>query len=204
MNLPAASVHFPGAVRPENAKQKATLSAGGAPWLFPVEGNVIYFFSILLILLALLQATVVPVIPYLGIRPDLVLLLVLAWTMVRGIKEGAIAALIGGLALDIFSPLPLGTHALAMLVIIVPVGWLGAPFYRGNLVFPIGGAFLATLIYNVILLGLSTLLGQNILWGGLLWRVVLPMALIEATLMPIVYWMLDRIDRRVHPRFTIA
>lgn len=163
----------------------------------------IYFFSILLVLLALLQATVVPAIPYVDIRPDLVLLLVLAWTMVRGIQEGAVGALIGGLALDIFSPLPLGTHALAMVLVIVPVGWLGAPFYRGNLVFPIGGAFLATVVYNVLLLGLSGLLGLEILWGGLLWRVVLPMAFIEATLMPIVYWALDRIDRRGHPRFTI-
>jgi len=164
----------------------------------------IYFFSILLILLALLQATVVPVIPYVGIRPDLVLLLVLAWTMVRGTTEGAVGAMVGGLALDIFSPLPLGTHALAMLAVIVPVGWLGTPFYRGNLVFPISGAFLATVLYNVLLLGLSRLVGQNILFGGLLWRVVLPMALIEATLMPLIYWVLDRIDRRVHPRFTIA
>lgn len=164
----------------------------------------IYLYSILLILLALLQATIVPAIPYVDVRPDLVLLLVLAWTMVRGTTEGAVGAMVGGLALDIFSPLPLGTHALALLMVIVPVGWLGAPFYRGNLVFPIGGAFLATVLYNVLLLALSRLLGHDILWSGLLWRVVLPMALIEATLMPIIYWVLDRIDRRVHRRFTIA
>lgn len=163
-----------------------------------------YFISILLVLLALLQATVVPVIPYVDIRPDLVLLLVLAWTMVRGTTESAAGALIGGLALDLFSPLPLGSHALALLLTIVPIGWLGAPFYRGNLAFPIGGAFLATVLYNMLLLVLSRILGQAVLWGGLLWRVVLPMALIEATLMPLVYWALDRIDRRVHRRFTIA
>jgi rod shape-determining protein MreD len=165
---------------------------------------VVYVLSILLILVALLQATIVPAIPYVDIRPDLVLLLVLAWTMVRGTTEGAVGALIGGLALDLFSPLPLGSHALIMLLIIVPIGWLGAPFYRGNLAFPIGGAFLATALYNVLLLLLATILGQDILWGGLLWRVVLPMALIEATLMPLAYWLLDRIDRRVHRRFTIA
>lgn len=159
---------------------------------------------ILLILLALLQATIVPAIPYVGIRPDLVLLLVLAWTMVRGTTEGAVAAFVGGLAMDVFSPLPLGSHALAMLLTIAPVGWMGAPFYRGNLAFPIGGAFLATLLYNVLLLLLSRLFGQEVVWAGLLWRVALPMALIVATLMPLIYWALDRIDRRVHRRFTIA
>lgn len=164
----------------------------------------VYVLMILLVLLALLQATIVPAIPYVDIRPDLVLLLVLAWTMVRGTGEGAAGALVGGLALDVFSPLPLGTHALAMLAVIAPVGLLGAPFYRGNLAFPIGGAFLATVLYNVLLLVLLRILGQDVLWGGLLWRVVLPMALIEATSMPLVYWALDRIDRRVHRRFTIA
>jgi rod shape-determining protein MreD len=164
--------------------------------------HIVIFF--LLILLALLQATVVPAVPYIGIRPDLVLLLVLAWTMVRGTTEGAVAAFIGGLAVDIFSPLPLGSHALVMLLTIAPIGAMGAPFYRGNLVFPIGGAFLATVLYNVLLLLLSRLLGQDIVWGSLLWRLALPMALITATLMPVVYWALDHIDRRVHRRFTIA
>jgi rod shape-determining protein MreD len=165
---------------------------------------VLYVIPFLLILLALLQATLIPPVPYVGIRPDLVLLLVLAWTMVRGTKEGAVGAFVGGLALDVFSPLPLGSHALALLLTVVPVGWLGAPFYRGNLVYPIVGAFLSTMLYNVLLLGLSRLLGQGILWGSMLWRVALPMALMEATAIPLVYWVLDRVDRRVHRRFTIA
>jgi len=165
---------------------------------------VVYFVSILLILVALLQASVLPAIPYVEIRLDLVLLVVLAWTMVRGTTEGAAVAMVGGLALGLFSPLPLGIHALAMLLTIVPVGWLGAPFYRGNLAFPVGGAFLATILYNVLLLILSRILGHEIVWGGLLWRVVLPMALFEAAVMPLAYWALDRIDQRVHRRLTIA
>jgi rod shape-determining protein MreD len=165
---------------------------------------VLYVIPLLLILLALLQATLLPPVPYVGIRPDVVLLLVLAWTMVRGTTEGAVGAFVGGLALDVFSPLPLGSHALMLLLTVVPVGWIGAPFYRGNLIFPIAGAFLATALYNVLLLALGGLLGQSILWGSMLWRIVLPMALIEATLMPLVYWILDRVDQRVHRRFTIA
>jgi len=164
----------------------------------------LYVIPFLLILLALLQATLLPAVPYVGIRPDLVLLLVLTWTMVRGTTEGAVGAFVGGLALDIFSPLPLGSHALAMLLTVVPIGWLGAPFYRGNLVYPIAGAFLSTMLYNMLLLLLSLFAGQGVLWGGMLWRMALPMALLEATLIPLVYWVLERVDRRVHRRFTIA
>ena len=159
---------------------------------------------LLLVLLALLQATVVPAIPGLGLRPDLVLLVVLAWTMVRGTREGAVGAFVGGLALDIFSTLPLGSHSALLLLIIVPVGWLGAPFYRGNPIYPIGGAFLATLLYNVLLLALGSFLGQPVPWASMLWRLVLPMALGEAALISLVYWIMDRLDRRLYRRFTIA
>jgi rod shape-determining protein MreD len=118
--------------------------------------------------------------------------------------EGAVGAFVGGLAMDVFSPLPLGSHALAMLLTVVPVGWLGAPFYRGNLAFPIAGAFVSTVLYNLLLLALSRILGQGIVWGSMLWRVALPMALMEATLIPLVYWVLDRVDRRLHRRLTIG
>ena len=164
----------------------------------------LYVIPALLVVMALVQTTLLPVVPHVEIRPDLVLLLVLAWAMVRGTNEGAVGAFVGGLALDVFSPLPLGSHGLALLLTVVPVGWIGAPFYRGNLVYPIAGAFLATMLYNMLLLLLSRLVGHEVLWGSMLWRIALPMALIEATLIPLVYWILDRVDRRVHRRFTIA
>lgn len=163
-----------------------------------------YVIAPLLVLVALLQATIVPDIPGLGIRPDLVLLLVLAWTMARGTREGAVGAFVGGLALDIFSALPLGSHALLLLLTVIPVGWLGTPFYRGNPLYPIGGAFLATLFYNALLLALSAFLGQKVLWASMFWRMALPMALFEAALISLVYWILDRLDRRLYRRLTIA
>jgi rod shape-determining protein MreD len=161
---------------------------------------VVYVFPVLLLLLALLQATVVPALPFLEVRPDLVLLIILVWTMVRGLGEGAIGAFVGGIALDALSTFPLGSHALVLLLVILPLGWLAEPRYRGNLLLPIVGTFLATILYNVLLLTLSQILGLAPAWGPSLWRIVLPLALTEAILTPLVYWILDFIDRRGHRR----
>ncbi len=160
----------------------------------------VYVLPVIMVLLALLQATLLPVVPALEVRPDLVLLVVLAWTMVRGYGEGAVGAFVGGIALDALSSLPLGSHALVLLLAVLPLGWLAEPKYRGNLLYPIVAAFLTTMLYSVLLLTLSQLLGQSPAWGAVLWRVALPLGLVEAVLIPLVYWLLDFLDRRLRRR----
>jgi len=162
------------------------------------------FAIVLLLLLALLQATVMPQIPLLGVRPDLVLLLTVAWVMVRGLHEGAILAFIGGIVLDLFSSNPLGSHGVALLLTIVPLGLLVAPLHRGNLVFPVAGAFAATILYNLLLLILLQILGEKVVWLTRVAQFVLPLALVHAALMPLAYWATDRLDRRVHRKMRIA
>jgi rod shape-determining protein MreD len=157
-----------------------------------------------LVILALLQVTVVPRVPLLNVYPDLVLLAVLAWTMVRGVREGAIEAFVGGIMLDLLSSQPLGSHALALILTVIPTGLLGEPVYRGNLAFPVLGAFLATFLYNGILLLMSRLFGEAVNWGNTLWRIVLPLALVQSILMPLTYWLVDRLDRRLDRRMRIG
>lgn len=160
----------------------------------------VYGITLTVLLLALLQVSLMPRLPLLGIRPDLVFLVALAWGMVRGSAEGAIVAFGGGLALDILSSFPLGGQALALLLTVVALSWLGAPFYRGNPLFPVAGAFLGTWAYHFLLLLLSQLFGQVVSWGGTLRYVVLPLSLVEAALMLPVYWLLGWLDRQARRR----
>ncbi len=164
----------------------------------------LYLSIVVLLILALLQGALMPTIPLLGIRPDLILVLLLAWTMVRGVREGVVGAFIAGLALDVFSSYPLGSHSLVLALTVLAVGWLEAPVYRENLAFPIIGTAAATLLYNLLLMGLSQLLGQPVAWGSLLWRFILPLALLEAAMMPLAYWFADRMDQRLTRRMRFA
>ncbi len=75
-------------------------------------------------LLAAIAATVASVIelsllPYLRIadvHPHPVLVLVVVWTIVGGLDSGLAVAFVGGLALDLLAPRPLGMSAFALLV----------------------------------------------------------------------------------------
>ena len=60
-------------------------------------------------LAAILQGAIVARIAD-GPRPDLALLVVLAWSMLRGVTEGAVAGLTAGRALDLLSAAPFGLH----------------------------------------------------------------------------------------------
>lgn len=155
---------------------------------------------IVLVLVAFVQSAAMPRVPLLGVRPDLVFLGVVAWTVVRGLREGAIGAFVGGMALDLLSPGWLGSHALALLLVVAAVGAMVAPLHRGNLLFPAAAAFLGTIAYHLVLMVLT----------GVPWhpesvvRVVLPLALVHAALMPLAYALSEWLDRRIRPRIRIG
>ncbi len=155
---------------------------------------------VVLVLLAFVQSAAMPKIPLLGARPDLLFLGVVAWTVVRGLREGAIGAFVGGMALDLLSPGWLGSHTLALLLVVAAVGAMVAPLHRGNLLFPAGAAFLGTIGYHLLLVVLT-----GVPWHSeVLVRVVLPLALVHGALMPLVYALSEWLDRRIRPRMRIG
>jgi rod shape-determining protein MreD len=62
-----------------------------------------YWMFAFLFVLSLLQSTVLPRITVLGVHPDLLLMVVTSWSLLRGSEEGMLWALIGGLGMDLLS-----------------------------------------------------------------------------------------------------
>ena len=67
--------------------------------------------------IGLLQTTFVPYLSLLGAKPNLMLLVVVAWTLIAGSREGLWWAFIGGLWLDLLGGSPLGASALALVAL---------------------------------------------------------------------------------------
>ena len=157
---------------------------------------------VLVLLAGLLQATVLPVVlpqvVHLDVRPDLLVLLVIAVALAHSLREAVVWGFVGGLFLDLLAGLPLGTTALC-LVLTALLASLGArnPF-RARLILPVALAFAGTGVYYLFLLIIRTLLGQHFAWLEVLQSVVLPTALFNAALMPLVYsfvfWLSDRFE----------
>ena len=144
-----------------------------------------------LALAAILQATIVNRFSS-GPRPDLVLLMVLTWSFIRGVAEGTVGGIAGGLALDLTSAVPFGLHT-SILGLTGSLTALGeANLFRGNLPLFVTTAALATiLLHGGSLLVLQAAGHQTVALAAFV-RFVVPTAFMNALLMPLAFGLMQR------------
>lgn len=133
-----------------------------------------------MVLLALAQVTLIPAIN--GLTLPLVLLVLLSWLLVTIEMTGTIAqaalalrlAFYGGLALDLFAAMPVGSHALAlmlaMLLVSLVCNWLRVEMLL--LALPLLAS--ATLTYELTLALLYHLTATPLVWQSYTVAVLLP------------------------------
>jgi rod shape-determining protein MreD len=155
-----------------------------------------YLTFAILLALAILQSTVMPRIALLGVHPDLMLMAVTSWSLLRGSREGMLWALIGGSALDLFSGARYGVSALPLLVVSFLSGLGHRNVFRFDLLIPIMVIPLTSLAYNGLMLTLLGFQGWPIAWRDAVLKSILPSTLINTLGMPIVYLSARAIDRR--------
>ncbi len=150
-----------------------------------------------LVIVAMLQSTVMPRIMALGVHPDLMLLVVTSWTLLRGAQEGMFWALVGGIAIDLFSGAPFGVYTLSLLVASFLSSLGERNVFRLDLLIPILVIPLATLVQNAIMLALLWALRWPTDWGAGFAHVIFPAMLVNTISMPVVYLALRTLDRHV-------
>jgi rod shape-determining protein MreD len=149
------------------------------------------FGLVVLTLAALIQATVISRLPVL-LRVDLVLVCVLAWSLIRGVSEGTVGGITGGLALDLVSGAPFGLHTglLGMLGSITALG--EANLFRGNMPIFALSAALATVLFHAASVLVLQAAGQQTLGLRGFVQYAVPIAMLNAALMPLVYAVIQR------------
>lgn len=157
-----------------------------------------YLSFFLMSVLALLQSTLLPQFKVFGVQPDLVLLAVVAWSLLRGSEEGMLWALIGGLALDALSSARLGVNTLPLLLISFLAGLWQRGIVRQEILIPFLVIPVASLVYQGAVVALLRLLGWPGTWSASLRHAILPTTLLNTLLMPAVYVLMRWIHRRTH------
>jgi len=148
---------------------------------------------------ALLQATIVGRYPLLGVHVDLVLVAVVGWAALRRFEDGLLWATLGGVALDLFSALPLGTSVVALvLAALVAASIAGSlrtihPFLIA-LAVPV-----AALTYYVAATVLMVLGGLEVSWVELYRGVVGPAIVVDTVVAPIALLLLVWLSRAITP-----
>ncbi len=107
---------------------------------------------------ALLEASLVPYIASGDAAPHPVLLGGVIWTIAAGIDRGVTWAFVGGLVLDSLLGRPLGGTAFALLVAIGGAALVARPFPRLRLVAPVVAVPILSVVYSMVLVGLTATL----------------------------------------------
>src|ERR1700738_5311117 len=149
----------------------------------------------LLALAALAQSLLGPSLPLVRGRPDGVLVVVLAWAMLRGSGEGAFVGFLGGVLLDTVTYTPFGINAALFGLLGYFTGLPEVNVYRGNLPYFLGTAAIATLAYHTVYFLLLQALGTSLPPIFETYAAALPAALLNSALLAPTFMLCRRLLR---------
>jgi len=138
-------------------------------------------------LLTVLQASVMPYMEILGVTPDLVLIFVAVWAVMRGHEEAVVVVPLAGFIKDLATSDPLGTSALALMPIVLLAAAARIRAVDTEFLPTVIVVALGSLGYGIISMIVLAGTGQSVAWSDSILRVVLPGCLVNALFTPLVY-----------------
>jgi rod shape-determining protein MreD len=157
----------------------------------------VYLSLLILALVVVIQGTLLARLRFFGASPNLLLVVVVCWSLLRNVSEGLLWAFTGGLAVDLIAGLPLGTSSLALMPTCFLADLGRSRIFAGSLPLPILLVALATPVYGWINLLLLQLRGVPVDWIGSTLRVILPElalnVLLVLVIFPVLRWLAARL-----------
>jgi rod shape-determining protein MreD len=153
----------------------------------------------LLILAAIAQSTVLYQVRFLNGHLDLILTIVVAWSLVQRTNQGPVWALVGGIATDTLSGGPPGATTLSLAAVAFVIALTEGRFYRANWPVALIASVLGTLIYHLLYLAILAANGYPVNFAEALATVTFPSAILNVLLMLPVYQTTKWLAVRVAP-----
>lgn len=156
----------------------------------------LYLAGLLLLIIALLQTSTMPSLSLSGVMPDLMLLVVTSWSLLRGTWWGLLCALGGGLFLDLLSGGPFGVATAALVLSSVVIGMGELNVVRESRWLPLVASILATAVYDLAYWVLLQVTGRSLHTVYTLLKVLGPGLMLNALFMYPTYWVLRWLSQR--------
>lgn len=155
------------------------------------------FVLLVLVLLAMvLQATLLNFLQVYGIKPDLILLLIIFNSFLQGPREGAFLGCLGGLLQDMFTGNYIGLNMLSKGITGYLVGLFEGKLYKDNTLIMISITMVSTIFCQLIYYGLLFFLGISVAPDYAFYRVILPLGLYNSLIVPIFYGWFRRSNQK--------
>jgi len=134
-------------------------------------------------LVGILQSTLASRLHILGVTPNMVLLVTISWTLLRGTQEGSVVALAGGVVFDALSSAPFGAATLSLVAVALVAGVWEMNLFRSIRLVPYMAALLGTLVHGMVFLFVMRVAGRPVIWGAMFWEVIAPALLVNTVAM---------------------
>lgn len=154
-----------------------------------------YVLVLALGIAALLQVSLLPTLSVVGVYPNLSLVVVVAWALLRGARSAVVWALIAGLWLDLLSGRPFGGYMLGLVAAAYVAGLGGQTVYRPSVVLALAMVAVATVVQDSIQLALLWIAGGTFSLPDALLRLVLPQIVYNGVAMLFIYPLLSWVNR---------
>ena len=152
----------------------------------------------IIVVALLVQLTLINSITILGLKPDLIMVVVVVFSLLKGEKEGVISGFASGLLQDIFSTGLLGINALAKTVIGFTCGILKEKIFYEHILFLIPViTFIASFMQSILIFLLLRAFGIEC---GLAWslkQIALPEALYSSLLSPFIFLAINKLFQTI-------
>ena len=121
-----------------------------------------------------------------GVKPDLLLILVIFNSLFQGPVKGTYFGFFLGLLEDVILGSYLGMNALAKGITALMWGWFMQGTFRENLFVPVISLFWGSILHGTLILLLGKIVGLNWSWNLFIWK-AFPIAIYNTCLVPFIY-----------------
>lgn len=152
----------------------------------------------IIVVALVIQLTLINSVTILGLKPDLIMVVVVVFSLRKGEKEGTISGFASGLLQDIFSTGLLGINALAKTVIGFTCGILKEKIFHEHILFIIPViTFIASFMQSILIFLLLRAFGieYNLAWS--LKKIALPEALYSSLLSPLIFLAINKLFQMI-------
>ncbi|MGN1319024.1 MAG: rod shape-determining protein MreD [Lachnospirales bacterium] len=160
--------------------------------------QIIYLFLVLIIFI--IQTTFLNVISIVGIKPNILLLLVITIGFLKGENDGLFVGCLAGLLHDSYFATYIGGNIFLYGIIGFLVGYLCRDFFKGNVVTPLLVAAVATMFYGIGSFVLIILLRGFTNIGYYMFIRTIPEVIYNCLFMIIVYAIAFSINSRLETK----
>lgn len=138
------------------------------------------------------QVAVVPHLSIMGAKPDVILILAALYGFMYGPSIGSLAGFAGGFLGDLLIGSHVGLGILSKTIVGFFAGLVQRTIFVENILLPMLAIFVATGLNEFIYVSFAFLLGETVPLKLLIVKIILPSALYNAILTPVVYATIHR------------